>query len=204
MPSSRPRLRYKQQVRAALREALLRAAGVNLLREGCPDVRVEQIADACGIAKGTAYLQFPSRSDLLAGAVHRLDEQLAARLADPPSKIGGPRAALRWTVMAAVDAQIAALGRRPRDEGAASNGVCLWPCCHRMTPCPYGGPARSLSVLERFARAVSSRRSTAPATAELAGLLVHASVWRLVRPSRRAAATSHRRFIGRLFRHLLD
>jgi AcrR family transcriptional regulator len=203
MRSARPRFRYKEQVRAALRDALLRVAGVSLLREGCPGVRVEQIADACGIAKGTAYLQFPSRSDLLGGAVQRLDEKLAERLADPPPNVGGAKATLRWTVMEAVDAQIAALGGRLPENGAAGTGGCLWPCCHRMMPCPYGGPARSLSVLERFARAVSARRSTAPAPEELAHLLVHASVWKLVRPSRRAAAPAHRRFVRRLFDHLL-
>jgi AcrR family transcriptional regulator len=202
MRADRPRLRYKQRVRAALRDALLRAAGVSVLRDGCPDVRVEKIADACGIAKGTAYLQFASRSDLLESAVQRLDEQLAARLADPPSNVGGAKAALRWTVMEAVDAQIAALGRRLPENPAAVNGACLWPCCHRVTPCPYGGPARSLSVLERFARAVS-RRAAAPAPEELAHLVVHASIWKLVRPPRRPAAPSHRRFIGRLFDRLL-
>ena len=202
MRSDRPRLRYKQRVRAALRDALLRAAGVSLLRDGCLDVRVEKIADACGIAKGTAYLQFASRSDLLEGAVQRLDEELAARLADPPSNVGGAKAALRWTVMEAVDAQLAALGTRVPENPAAVNGACLWPCCHRVTPCPYGGPARSLSVLERFARAIS-RRPTAPAPEELADLVVHASIWKLVRPPRRPAPPSHRRFIGRLFDHLL-
>jgi len=202
MRSVRPRLRYKQQVRAALRDALLRAAGVTLLRDGCPEVRVEQIADACGIAKGTAYLQFASRSALLGGAVRRLDTQLAARLADPPATINGARAALRWTVMEAVDAQLNALGAPLPETAAAVNGACLWPCCHRVTPCPYGGPARSLSVLDRVARALS-RRSSAPAPEDLAHLVVHASIWKLVRPPRRADAPSHRRFISRLFDHLL-
>jgi AcrR family transcriptional regulator len=202
MRSVRPRVRYKQQVRAALRDALLRTAGVRLLRDGCPEVRVEQIADACGIAKGTAYLQFASRSALLGGAVRRLDTQLAARLADPPSNIGGAKAALRWTVMAAVDAQINALGAPLPDNPAAVNGACLWPCCHRVTPCPYGGPARSLSVLERMARALS-RRSASPPPEDLAHLVVHASILKLVRPPRRADAPSHRRFVSRLFDHLL-
>ncbi|PYR35181.1 MAG: hypothetical protein DMF93_22195 [Acidobacteria bacterium] len=202
MRSVRPRLRYKQRVRAALRDALLRATGVTLLRDGCPEVRVEQIAEACGIAKGTAYLQFASRSDLLGSAVQRLDAELAARLADPPPNIGGAKAALRWTVMEAIDAQIKALGTPLPDNPARVNGACLWPCCHRVMPCPYGGPARSLSVLERVARALS-RRSSSPAPEDLAHLVVHASIWRLVRPPRRADAPSHRRFVSRLFDHLL-
>ena len=157
MRSVRPRLRYKQRVRAALRDALLRATGVTLLRDGCPEVRVEQIAEACGIAKGTAYLQFASRSDLLGSAVQRLDAELAARLADPPSNIGGAKAALRWTVMEAIDAQIKALGTPLPDNPARVNGACLWPCCHRVMPCPYGGPARSRSSASR-ARSRGDRR----------------------------------------------
>ena len=202
MRSPDPPLRYKQQVRAALRDALLRAAGVALLCDGCAEVRVEQIADACGIAKGTAYLQFPSRSDLLEGAVHRLDQKLAARLADPPTHVDSPKAALRWTLMQAVDAQINALGARRPDAAASADGARLWPCCHRMTPCPYGGPSRSLSVLERVARALS-RRSASPPPEELTDLVVHASIRRLVRTPHRADAHTHRRFISRLFDHLL-
>jgi len=202
MRSAPPQLRYKQQVRAALRDDLLRAAGVGLLREGCAEVRVEQIADACGIAKGTAYLQFPSRSHLLEGAVQRFDAALAARLADPPSTVGSPRAALRWTVMAAVDAQINALGGWLPDNAARLDGARLWPCCHRRTPCPYGGPSRSLAVVERVARACA-RRSASPPPEELVDLVVHASIRRLVRAPRRADASTHRRFINRLFDHLL-
>src|SRR4051812_38463175 len=112
MHTLHPRLRYKERARAALRSALLRETGVRLLRHGCRDVRIDAVAGACGIAKGTAYLQFPSRSRLLGGAVQQLDHALAETLAAPPPKLAGPRAMLRWTVLTAVDAQIAALARR--------------------------------------------------------------------------------------------
>src|SRR5262245_26141008 len=159
MPLGQPRLRYKEQVRAALRAALLREAGVSLLRDGCHGVRIDDVAGACGIAKGTAYLQFPSRSELLGGAVQQLDKALAAKLAEPPRTIAGPRATLRWTVLEAVDAQIASL-TTARDGGTAKEATAkaniAWPCCQRLTPCPYGGAARSLSVIERRARAIAA------------------------------------------------
>src|SRR5262249_42157615 len=180
MTPIRPRLRYKEQVRAALRSALLREAGASLLREGCHGVRIEAVAGACGIAKGTAYLQFPSRSELLDGAVERLDEALAAKLATPPAKIAGPRATLRWTVLEAVDAQIASLAAHPpRVNGAATEHL-AWPCCQRITPCPYGGAARSLSVIERRARALATPGSDVATPRNVADMLIAISIAKLV------------------------
>jgi AcrR family transcriptional regulator len=199
----RPRLRYKEQVRSALRSALLREAGASLLRDGCHGVRIDDVAGACGVAKGTAYLQFPSRSKLLGGAVQRLDEALAAKLADPPPKVAGPRATLRWTVLEAVDAQIASLAAPPaRDNDTAGDSI-AWPCCQRITPCPYGGAARSLSVIERRARAVATPGSDVATPRNVADLLMTISIAKLVRPPQRPPAPAHRRFIARLFDRLL-
>ena len=203
MPPARPRFRYKEQVRSTLRSALLREAGASLLRDGCQDVRIDDVADACGVAKGTAYLQFASRSELLGGAVQRLDEALAAKLADPPRKVAGPRATLRWTVLEAVDAQIAALAAPDaRDNGAARECI-AWPCCQRVTPCPYGGAARSLSVIERRARALTAPGSDVTTPRTVADLLLTISIAKLVRPLQRPPAPAHRRFIARLFDRLL-
>jgi AcrR family transcriptional regulator len=203
MPPIRPRFRYKEQVRSALRAALLREAGASLLRDGCHGVRIDDVAGACGVAKGTAYLQFPSRSELLGGAVQCLDEALAAKLADPPRKIAGPRETLRWTVLEAVDAQIASLaGPAARTDGAAKDSI-AWPCCQRITPCPYGGAARSLSVIERRARAVATPRTEVTTPRNVADLLMTISIAKLVRPPQRPPAPAHRRFIARLFDRLL-
>jgi AcrR family transcriptional regulator len=202
MGSVRVPFRYKEQVRAALRAALLREAGVHLLRQGCRDVRIDAIAGACGVAKGTAYLQFPSRSDLLAGAVQELDAALAARLAAPPLRVDEPRAALRWTVLEAVDAQIAALAR-PAARAARATLPVAWPCCQRVTPCPYGGATRSLSVIDRRARAVATPRSDIARPRDVVDLLMAVSIAKLVRPPQRPAAPAHRRFIARLFDRLL-
>jgi len=199
----RPRLRYKEQVRAALRSALLREAGASLLREGCHGVRIDDVACACGIAKGTAYLQFPSRSELLGGAVQQLDEALAAKLAVPPPTIAGPRATLRWTVLEAVDAQIASLAARPIRVHEAAKGHIAWPCCQRISPCPYGGAVRSLSVIDRRARALAQPRSDVATPRNVADLLMAISIAKLVKPPQRPPAPAHRRFIARLFDRLL-
>ncbi|HJZ71264.1 MAG TPA: TetR family transcriptional regulator [Vicinamibacterales bacterium] len=202
MPLGQPRLRYKEQVRAALRSALLREAGASLLRDGCHGVRIDDVACACGIAKGTAYLQFSSRSELLGGAVQQLDEALAAKLAAPPATIAGPRATLRWTVLEAVDAQIASLAAQPLLTDAARARL-AWPCCQRITPCPYGGAARSLSVIDRRARALAKPHSDVATPRNVADLLMAISIAKLVKPPMRPPAPAHRRFIARLFDLLL-
>ena len=202
MPALPPRLRYKERARAALRLALLRETGARLLRHGCHDVRIDAIAGACGIAKGTAYLQFSSRSRLLGGAVQQLDHALAEQLAAPPPRLAGARAMLRWTVLKAVDAQIATLAWRSTDRVGADD-VVAWPCCQRITPCPYGGAARSLSIIERRARAVSAPASDVARPREIVDLLMAVSIAKLVQTPQPPPAPAHRRYIARLFDRLL-
>ena len=201
MPSIQPRLRYKERARAALRLALLRETGMRLLRHGCHDVRIDAIAGACGIAKGTAYLQFSSRSRLLGGAVQQLDHALAEQLAEPPPKLAGARAMLRWTVLKAVDAQIAALARR--SANGVGDDVVAWPCCQRITPCPYGGAARSLSIIERRARAVTAPGADVAQPRDIVDLLMAVSIAKLVQAPQPPPAPAHRRYIARLFDRLL-
>ena len=215
MPSLEPRVRYKERARAALRSALLRETAVRLLRHGCHDVRIDAIAGACGIAKGTTYLQFSRRSRLLGGAVQQLDQSLAETLATPPPKLAGARAMLRWTVLKAVDAQITALARRSGNggfrNGGSGNGsgngdgddIIAWPCCQRLTPCPYGGAARSLSIIERRARAVTAPGSDAARPRDIVDLLMAVSIAKLVQPPQPPPAPAHRRYIARLFDRLL-
>jgi len=201
MPPLQPRLRYKERARAALRTALLRETAARLLRHGCPDVSIDAIAGACGIAKGTAYLQFSSRSHLLGGAVQQLDHALADQLAAPPPKLAGARAMLRWTVLKAVDAQIAGLARR--STTAVDAGVVAWPCCQRITPCPYGGAARSLSIIERRARAVTAPGADVARPRDVVDLLMAVSIAKLVQAPQPPPAPAHRRYIARLFDRLL-
>lgn len=202
MPPLQPRLRYKERARAALRTALLRETAARLLRHGCHDVRIDAIAGACGIAKGTAYLQFASRSHLLGGAVQQLDHALAAQLAAPPPKLAGARATLRWTVLKAVDAQIAGLACRSA-AGAGDAASVAWPCCQRITPCPYGGAARSLSIIERRARAVTAPASDMARPRDIVDLLMAVSIAKLVQAPQPPPAPAHRRYIARLFDRLL-
>jgi AcrR family transcriptional regulator len=202
MPALQPGLRYKERARAALRLALLRETGARLLRHGCHDVRIDAIAGACGIAKGTAYLQFSSRSRLLGGAVQQLDHALAEQLAAPPPRLAGARAMLRWTVLKAVDAQIAALALRSVNNAGHGDGV-AWPCCQRITPCPYGGAARSLSIIERRARAVTAPASDVARPRDIVDLLMAVSIAKLVQAPQPPPAPTHRRYIARLFDRLL-
>ena len=198
MPAVQPPLRYKERARAALRTALLRETGARLLRHGCHGVRIDAIAGACGIAKGTTYLQFASRSRLLGGAVQQLDHALAEQLAAPPRRVAGARAMLRWTVLKAVDAQIAALALPSATR--ADDDVVAWPCCQRITPCPYGGAARSLSIIERRARAVTAPASDVARPRDIVELLMAVSIAKLVQAP---PPPAHRRYIARLFDRLL-
>jgi hypothetical protein len=134
--------------------------------------------------------------------VQRLDAALAAKLAEPPPRVGGARATLRWTVLEAVNAQIAALATT-RARGSVTTDGIAWPCCQRITPCPYGGAARSLSVIDRRARAVAAPPSHVAKPRDVADLLLVVSIARLVRPPQRPRSPAHRRFIARLFDRLL-
>ncbi|MEV0334961.1 TetR/AcrR family transcriptional regulator [Nocardia sp. NPDC050717] len=53
--------------RVARQEEILRAAAAVFARKGFAATRVEDVAAAAGIAKGSVYLYFPSRDALLAG-----------------------------------------------------------------------------------------------------------------------------------------
>jgi AcrR family transcriptional regulator len=93
------------------------------------------VAEAAAVAKGTVYLYFESKAELLAGLRARYFERFAAMLGDPPP--GGPGA------------------RRHRRAGRAAGGRLLrlrpgQPALHhvlfheagsaRRTPSPEPGP----------------------------------------------------------------
>ena len=75
---------------AGLRDSILRAAETAFTRQDYHEVQMDQVAEACGVGKGTLYRHFPSKRALYLGVmledIARLRAELEARLAtdDPP------------------------------------------------------------------------------------------------------------------------
>lgn len=67
-------------VREEVREAILDAADRLLARYGYRKMTVEDIAREAGIGKGTVYLHFPSKEEVVLSRVDRMVEQLKERL----------------------------------------------------------------------------------------------------------------------------
>ena len=65
------------------REQILDAAQQVLLRRGPAAATMADVADAASVAKGTVYLYFASKAELLAGLRARYFERLTAVLGDP-------------------------------------------------------------------------------------------------------------------------
>ena len=146
-------------MRSLRHEQLVQATCNVLMRKGSVELRVEDVAAECGVAKGTCYQHFGTRSSLVAAAVGRLDEALAERLLSPPARLTKPRQILEWAVLEALDAQRMMLAQRARlvkPKEAVAGGT-VWPCCMRSVPCPYGGARRSLEALRHWTGGLSSR-----------------------------------------------
>ena len=139
-------------------DELVRAASRALLRKGCDELSVDEVAAACGVAKGTCYQHFGTRSGLIDAAVRRLDEGLARRLLSPPARLTKPGQALEWAFFEAVDAEILTLAQRapPAESGARALEEKAWPCCLRRMPCPHGGALRSIEAVRRWTRGLAS------------------------------------------------
>ena len=143
----------------SLREGeLVQAASRILLRRGCSELRVEEVAARCGVAKGTCYQHFGTRPDLINAAVRRLDEALATRLSSPPAHLTRPRQVLEWACFEAVDAEILTLAQRVHraESSAKALEAKVWPCCLGRMPCPYGGAERSFGTLRRWTSGLAS------------------------------------------------
>lgn len=97
----------RQQPAEIRRAAILDAASEVLLRQGLDGMSMDGVATAAGIAKGTVYLYFPSKSDLLAGLRTRYGDSLAKRAttairtvdtSDPSAVIAGFQRVVRELV----------------------------------------------------------------------------------------------------------
>jgi AcrR family transcriptional regulator len=86
------------------REQILDAAQQVLLRRGPAAATMADVADTASVAKGTVYLYFASKAELLAGLRARYFERLTAVLGDPAAaRPGAPP-----TVAARIEGLVAA------------------------------------------------------------------------------------------------
>jgi AcrR family transcriptional regulator len=74
---------YSGQVLASpTRDVILDAVDALLARYGYSKMTIDDVAAAAGIGKGTIYLHFESKEDLVLSHVDRIVERVVARLAD--------------------------------------------------------------------------------------------------------------------------
>jgi TetR/AcrR family transcriptional regulator, transcriptional repressor for nem operon len=88
-PPARPPRRRPPDVR---REQILDAAERVLVERGLAATTMADVAEAAAVAKGTVYLYFESKAELLAGLRARYFEHFAALLGDPPDPARVPSA----------------------------------------------------------------------------------------------------------------
>lgn len=139
--------RFGRRLRSLRGQELAQTAGRLLLENGCSQVRMEDVARECGVAKGTCYRHYKGRSELLSAAVSELDNAFAAHLSSLAATRRDPHAAIKAAV-AAVSRGLERLLPR-RIVRAASRSGLAWPCCLSHTVCPHAGPVSSLKLLTR-------------------------------------------------------
>lgn len=144
---------FRQKTRMLREAEITRAARDLLYSRGCRSLRVEDVAAACGVAKGICYQHLQSRTDLIAAVVRSSDEVLATRVSAAKDADSDPREQLRNALLMAVDAKLATLAQRHAPQATHSAeqlGAETWPCCMEVTPCPYGGARETTRALERL------------------------------------------------------
>jgi TetR/AcrR family transcriptional regulator, transcriptional repressor for nem operon len=83
-PQAAPARPPRRQPPDLRREQILDAAERVLVGRGLAATTMADVAEAAAVAKGTVYLYFESRAELLAGLRARYFERFAALLGDPP------------------------------------------------------------------------------------------------------------------------
>jgi TetR/AcrR family transcriptional regulator, transcriptional repressor for nem operon len=91
-PAARLPRRQPADVR---REQILDAAARVLVERGLAAATMAEVAEAASVAKGTVYLYFESKAELLAGLRARYFDDFAARLGEPAAGPPGPGIAAR-------------------------------------------------------------------------------------------------------------
>lgn len=79
---------------AARREAILEAACIILTEEGAASIQIANVADRAGIAAGTIYRYFSSKTELVAAVVSAISEEEIAELEEAAVAAPGPLSAL--------------------------------------------------------------------------------------------------------------
>lgn len=118
--------RFKDRVRQWREEEIQQAVGGLLVRDGCLNLTMDDVARRVGIAKGSLYLHTESREELIG---HVLGTWLAAVPVRPV-----PASATdddRWSAACG-----ALLEAGDRDRPSA------FPCCLQISPCPNGWMGR--------------------------------------------------------------
>lgn len=155
-PFTQGRRAFQRQVRDLRDRELVQTAARLVLANGCSEVRVDDVASECGVAKGTCYQHFGSKSALLSAAVASLDDEFARHLSTVTTKRRNTYAAAEASVLEAVKAIMGTLlFRTHASTGTGRDARALekpWPCCLRFTRCPHGGGAASLKVLGQLVR----------------------------------------------------
>nr|BBH92297.1 hypothetical protein KTA_04960 [Thermogemmatispora argillosa] len=86
-PSTAPRS-WKEKQRQEREALILQAAEEVFCEKGYHEASIDEIAARVGIAKGTVYLHFPSKEDLLAALFRRDTEQVIAEVETIASSLG--------------------------------------------------------------------------------------------------------------------
>ncbi|MCQ6552022.1 TetR/AcrR family transcriptional regulator [Streptomyces sp. C10-9-1] len=93
----------RQVDREARREQVLDAAVRVFARQGYAASRIEDVAREAGVAKGSVYLSFGSREELLRAAFDGLADRSGALLADVGRRPGGAAERLAFLVRSAME-----------------------------------------------------------------------------------------------------
>ena len=88
-PPAPPQPPARRQPPDVRREQILDAAARVLVERGLAATTMAEVAEAASVAKGTVYLYFESKAELLAGLRARYFEEFASMLGGPPAA-GGP------------------------------------------------------------------------------------------------------------------
>ncbi len=102
MKMTRSPIRSEQPGPAAVRDRILDAADRALAGTGYRHMRIEDLARAAGIAKGTVYLSFPSKQEIALACIDRMAERVLAEMRSLAAAPGPVAARLERMLIARV------------------------------------------------------------------------------------------------------
>jgi TetR/AcrR family transcriptional regulator, fatty acid metabolism regulator protein len=99
--------RFKERVRNAREQEILSAARDVFAEQGFDDASIDEIAERVGIGKGTVYLHFPSKLDILAALMHQMATDVATRSCERMTACPNALAKLRVVMEVLIEHQFA-------------------------------------------------------------------------------------------------